>query len=486
MSAGAHVNGDRLSAYQAACWNLERTGRPLHAGALYTLDGPLDHERLQTAVGSALVGLPRWRARVLPVPFDLSSPTWEPARAFDVRQHVVRHVVRAPGDDEQLQGLASRLFARPLDRSRPLWEVHHLDGHRGTRSALLVKVHHCLLGGVHGSELEDALFDVSTRPRPRPAGAAPSSAPGGPYPADGARLWAAARDLAAAALAGVRAAAGDPGAALSAVEARVEAARELLALLRQPAPPTPLEGHVSTLRRVVSLAVPLAEVKALTTRLGGTTGDVVLAAFAGALRRWLQDRGVVPDRLELRALCATGVRARRRRSLEVVVMPLPVGIYDPLERLRQVRAAREAAVRSRAAERTARALAVLAAVPSPLQRTLGWLDAGALPVNTICTTAPASAVRLYLQGRRVEGVVPMVPLTQGVGMAFGVFGYGDVLGIGITFDPALLPDADRMPARLREALDELRGLGHGGSRVRSEGRRDEPARGGRPSSPRVA
>ena len=76
------------------------------------------------------------------VPFGLAHPTWEPDPHFDVRQHVFRHALRPPGDDAQLLKLVGRLFAEPLDRERPLWELHQIDGYRGRRSALFAKVHH--------------------------------------------------------------------------------------------------------------------------------------------------------------------------------------------------------------------------------------------------------------------------------------------------------------------------------------------------------
>ena len=480
------AGGERLTAFEAGCWHLERTGQPMHAGALYVLDGPLDFERTLADVEARLAGLPRWRSRVLPVPFDLASPTWEPARGFDLPQHVVRHGLRAPADDAQLERLASRLFAQPLDRRRPLWEVHQIDGFRGGCSALLVKVHHCLLGGVHGSDLEQLFFDVSARPKRAAQAPAPAPPPGEPSPGAVARLWAAARDGAASGLAGLRRAAADPVAVAAAAGEHLAAVRELVGLLAASAPPTPLRGHVSTLRRVAWITVALPDVKAVKTRLGGTTGDVAFAAIAGGLRRWLELRGLVLDRLELRALCPTGIRGDRAKRLSIVVAPLPVGIFDPRERLRQVRAAREQLERERAAERTARALALLSSVPAPLQRPLGWLEMQVVPVNTICTTVPASPVRLYAQGRRVETIVPMVPLAQGVGLAFGILTYADVLTIGVTFDPALLRDGEALPPLVREAFDELHGLTDGAPLARTGPVSPERRRRVRPVPPRVA
>ena len=132
--------GDRMTALDAAFYHLERAGQRLHVGGVYTTDGPLDYERTLADLSAKLHLIPRYTQCVVPVPFNLGHPTWEPAQGFDIRNHVVRHTLRGAGDDEQLRSLASRLFAEPLDRSRPLWELHQIDGYRGDRSDFLFPV----------------------------------------------------------------------------------------------------------------------------------------------------------------------------------------------------------------------------------------------------------------------------------------------------------------------------------------------------------
>src|SRR5262249_31068310 len=128
--------GGRMSALDAAFFYLERTGQLLHVGGVYTVEGALDFDRLRADLASRLHLIPRYTERVVPVPFTLGHPTWEADPYFDIRHHVLRHTLRPPGDDAQLVNLASRLFAQPLHRGRPLWEIHQIDGHRGDRSAL--------------------------------------------------------------------------------------------------------------------------------------------------------------------------------------------------------------------------------------------------------------------------------------------------------------------------------------------------------------
>src|SRR4029453_15592973 len=194
--------GDRMTALDAAFYHLERAGQLLHVGGIYTVDGPLDYDRTLADLSAKLHLIPRYTQRVIPVPLNLGHPTWEPARGFDIRMHVVRHVLRPPGDDDQLRSLASRLFAEPLDRSRPLWELHQIDGYRGDRSAILAKVHHAMIDGVSGVQLLGVMFDVSPTPSPPPP--APQGVELPPPPTPSTQAVRALEDAAATAALGLR------------------------------------------------------------------------------------------------------------------------------------------------------------------------------------------------------------------------------------------------------------------------------------------
>ena len=158
----------RMTSLDAAFYHLEKTGQLLHVGGVYTVEGALDFECLRADIAARLHLIPRYTERVVPVPLNVAHPTWEPDPHFDVRRHVMRHHLRPPGDDAQLVSLASRLFAQPLDRNAPLWELHQIDGHHGDRTAIFCKVHHCMIDGVSGVQLLGVLFDPSPNPTPNP------------------------------------------------------------------------------------------------------------------------------------------------------------------------------------------------------------------------------------------------------------------------------------------------------------------------------
>jgi diacylglycerol O-acyltransferase len=454
--------GDRMTALDAAFYHLERAGQLLHVGGVYTADGPLDYQRTLGDLSSKLHLIPRYTQRVVPVPLNLGHPTWEPARGFDIRNHVVRHTLRKPGGDDQLRSLASRLFAERLDRSRPLWELHQIDGYRGDHSAILAKVHHCMIDGVSGVQLLGVMFDVTPTPQPTPV--APEMSPALPLPTPSAQAWRALADGAATAVEGLRALGGllrRPADAWDELAETAGALRELVGVALAPIPHTPFNGFVGSQRRIEWITFSLNEVKAVKNRLGGTVNDVILATITGALRRYLEGRGWNPDRTELRAMCPVNLRTTAEHlklgnRVSAMMAPLPVGILDPLERLRQVRTAMEKLKRSGESARMARVMELLSYVPAPLQHQLGWVQM--TPVNTICTNVPGPPVSLYFQGRRLDKMIPIVPLAQGVGLAFAILSYTDSITIGANLDPGLIADGERIIAHLRESFDELRGV----------------------------
>ncbi len=453
--------GDRMTALDAAFFNLERTGQLLHVGSVSITERSLDFARLVDDVASRLHLIPRYTQRVVPVPFSLALPTWEPAPRFDVRQHIFRHQLRPPGDREQLGKLVSRLFARPLDRERPLWELHQIDGLEGGRSALFGKVHHCMIDGVSGVQLMGVLFDPS--PKPAPAPPAPPAEPTPPLPSATRQLWRGLRDGTRTVAAHARALGtllSKPEEATVELGRTSEAVGEVLRVLLERVPPTPFNGHVSILRRALWRTVPLHELKSIKNRLGGTVNDAVLATISGALRRYLESHGHNPDRVELKAMCPVNVRTADEHlalgnRISMMVAPLPVGIYDPLERYRQVRAAMAQIKASGESARMTRILDLMTLLPPALQTAVGWLQVQSSPVNTICTNVPGPPVVLYAQGARLESMVPLVPLAQGIGLAFAMLSYADTLTIGVTLDPALLRDGERIIECLGESFEEL-------------------------------
>jgi len=255
----------------------------------------------------------------------------------------------------------------------------------------------------------------------------------------------------------------NPRRALVELGLAADALAELGRMALSDVPSTPFNGHVSILRHIVWTTFPLNAVKAVKDRLGGTVNDVVLSTISAALRAYLERAGLNPDRIELRAMLPVNVRRsdehlKLGNRVSMLVAPLPVRIFDPLERLRQVRAATAHLKERGQAARFTRVLDLMDLLPAAVQKPLGWLQVQASPINTVCTNIPGPPVSLYVQGKRLEKLVPVVPLTQGVGLAFAILSYCDTLTIGITADPALVPNSESLCDLLQAGFDELRVL----------------------------
>ena len=132
---------------------------------LLLLDSRPQPDRLRAAVWRAVEAIPRMRQRVVPSPLDIALPRWEDDSTFDLDFHV-RHIgLPPPGNDQQLAELVSRIIARPLDRSRPLWELYIIEGLDNGYVAQLTKMHHCTIDGVSGAEILGTLLDLGPEPR---------------------------------------------------------------------------------------------------------------------------------------------------------------------------------------------------------------------------------------------------------------------------------------------------------------------------------
>jgi WS/DGAT/MGAT family acyltransferase len=151
----------RLTTQDSAFVYFEKDTAPLNIGTVVIFEGQIPYERLVEHLNSRMPLVPRYRQRPVPAPFGLAHPTWEPDPEFNIHNHVRRVPLPPPGNEEQLAKLAGELFSGSLSRRKPLWEVYLIEGLSGDRSAIVAKVHHCLVDGVSGVELVMVTLDLS-------------------------------------------------------------------------------------------------------------------------------------------------------------------------------------------------------------------------------------------------------------------------------------------------------------------------------------
>ena len=366
-----------------------------------------------------------------------------------------------PGSDDQLRQLVGRIFSQRLDRSKPLWEIWIVQGLEGGRFALISKTHHALVDGVSGVDIATVLFDLS----PVPAEPEPSEDHWTPAPepsdvelvAEGvASLVRTPFSLAGRAIGALQ----HPGETIDRVREAAEGLGEVVWAGLNPAPDVPLNVPIGPHRRVRWLQNRLADFKEIKNALGGTVNDAVLAVVAGALRRWLHDRGVRTEGTELRALVPVSIRSDDERGslgnrIAAMRGPLPVYVEDPVERLRVVQQGMGELKESKQALGAEVIAGLTDFAPPTLLAQASRLNFSTRLFNLIVTNVPGPQFPLYLLGREMQEIVPIAFLPENHALAIAIMSYNGKVDFGLLADYDAMPDLDAFADHLQESLDEL-------------------------------
>ena len=300
----------RLSAQDAAFLYFEKQASPMHIGSIAVFDGDIDYSLFVNNIAAKLHLIPRYLQRVVPAPFNLGHPTWEWDPDFDITRHIKHLRIDGPGSDAQLMDLAGELFAGVLDRNKPLWEMYLVEGLEGARTALVSKVHHCLVDGVSGIELLMVVLDVS--PSPAPAPPPPEARPREPIPSPMNRLFDAIFDNISVEFDRLAELQKNTAEALLGGESRARtisyAVETALPYFASPGARAPFNKPLTPKRKLACSEFSFAEIRAIRQTAGGTVNDVVLAVLGGALGRYLEMHGENTDGRTMRILTPVNVR----------------------------------------------------------------------------------------------------------------------------------------------------------------------------------
>jgi diacylglycerol O-acyltransferase / wax synthase len=456
------ANADRLSGLDSSFLHIERDNAHMHVAACAIFQGdPPSYEELLAGIESRLHLVPRYRQRLDFVPFGQGRPVWIDDPHFNLAYHVRHTALPRPGSEAQLMRMTGRVFSQALDRSRPLWELWLVAGLSGDRFAVLSKTHHALVDGISGVDIMTVLFDVS--PDPMPVAPPEQDWVPAPPPSQAQLLADALLERAtvpAEIVRGARAALRGPRAVAGRLVRSAGALGELALTGLRPAPASRFNVHIGPHRRFTWVRGNLADFKAIKNALGGTVNDVVLAAVAGALGRYLRLHGEATEGLELRAMVPVSIRADVERGAlgnRVAAMwaPLPVGMTDPVERLHTVSEAMQE-VKSSGQAVGAQVLTQLSGfAPPTIVSQAARLAARQRMFNLVVTNVPGPQFPLYLLGRELEAIFPMVPLAQNTALGIAIMSYKGGLNFGLSGDYDALADIDVLADELRSSIDEL-------------------------------
>jgi WS/DGAT/MGAT family acyltransferase len=456
-------NPDRLSGLDASFLHLERDVAHMHVAACAVHEGPPPkYPELVEAISSRLHLVPRYRQRLAAVPFGQGRPVWVDDPYFQVTFHVRHTALPRPGGDAELKRLAGRIFSQSLDRSRPLWEMWLVEGLADGRFALLSKTHHALVDGISGVDIATVLFDTA----PEPAPVAPPAQQWIPRPLpSGAELLADAllerATVPGEIVRGIRAGLRGPRRlARRAVE--VASGMGTLALIGlEAAPVSPFNVRIGPHRRFTWVRAHLDDFKAVKNALGGTVNDVVLAAVAGALGSYMRSLGQETEDVVLRAMVPVSVRADVERGelgnrVAAMWAPLPVGVEAPAERLERIRLAM-AGIKESGQAIGAQALTQLSGfAPPTIMAQAARLQARQRLFNLVVTNVPGPQLPLYVLGRELLYMAPMVPLAENTALGIAVMSYNGQMTFGLNADYDALPGVESLADSLREAIEALR------------------------------
>jgi diacylglycerol O-acyltransferase len=433
----------------------------LAIASVAVLDGPAPGQaEFAEAIRGRLALVPRYRQRVLRVPFNLGRPVWVDAPDFDLDFHLRRTALAAPGDDAALEQLIGRVMSQRLDRDRPLWEDWLIEGLPEGRWAVLSKVHHCMIDGVTGNELYRLICDTSPEPRPPVADHWQPE----PVPDSAALAWEALGRLIRNPFDQARRLVGSDRTVSRLGDLAGGAVALAEALL--PAPATSLSGSLGRARRYAIARIPLERIRATAHGHGVTVNDVYLAAVAGAFRRLLLSRGEPTEPGAIRTLVPVNVRTEDARHifdnrLSSLLLDLPVEIERPAQRLRAVHE-RIAELRARHEVEAGVALVALAdREPFPI---VSFLIRSALRLPqrglaTVTTNVPGPPIPLYILGRPIREILPYVPIAERLRIGVAVMTYAGEAAIGVTADFAAVPEARDFAAAVADEVKRLRRTG---------------------------
>lgn len=475
----------QLSGIDASFLYLETPETPMHVAGLTYFELPPGFEgsfyqHFRRFFEGRLHTIPIFSKRLAPSLYDLDHPGWVEADDLDLDYHLRETALPSPGTAEQLEEVIGRLHANMLDRSRPLWQFYVITGLENGQGVLYSKVHHAAIDGGAGMAINKALYDVTATPRdvppPVPKAASANAAPSSPTAVDPVkgisdimgnmmrqqlRMWQTASEIGSAMTNAFLAKPGEAGPkALSTLQSMVNQLPTLNA------PKTPFNATITRERSYAARTVSLSDTKAIAKASGTKLNDVVMAICAGALRRYLQEKGLLPDK-PLIAGVPISLRepgdTRQNNQVSGMLCSIATDIADPVERLKAILKSSSESKQIAGTFRDA-VPQDFAFVGAPILLQLimlvygrsGLADKLPMPMNVTISNVPGPPMPLYCAGARVTALHPVSIPAHGAALNITVQSYMDALNFGLTADRRAVPDIGKLGDYLVDAANELK------------------------------
>jgi WS/DGAT/MGAT family acyltransferase len=459
---------ERLTGLDAVFLALETPTSHMHVAGLAVFDPstaqvPWSFEHVVAVYEQRLHLAPPFRRRLAPVPLGLHHPLWIEDPDFDIRNHVRHTAVPAPGGPDEVANLVGRLSALPLDRSRPLWEIWVIEGLEHGNVAILSKVHHAAIDGASGNELTVALLDLSPEIE--------QHEPAEPWqpdriPSEVELLGYAATSLARQPVRVAKALRRTAQAALDVRRMGQQSSASMLPPAPFAAPRTSFNTALTPRRSFAFTSLDLRRVKAIRAATGCTVNDIVLELCGGALRRYLDDLGEVPDG-PLVAMVPVSVRSDHERDslgnkVTATLTTLATDLDDPGDRLKTIhevmseaKAQQQVIGADTLQEWTEFAAPALLGRAARLYTRTHLANTHRPLFNVTISNVPGPSFPLFSAGAQMLANYPVGPIFDGGGLNMTVMSYRDQLDVGLLACPDVIEDVWDIADHLHAELEEL-------------------------------
>ena len=467
----------QLTGGDALFLRVETENSPMHIGGVSIYDqsttpkGKVRFKDILKLFESRLDRSPIFRRKLLEVPMDYDQPYWVDDENFDLEFHVRHIALPQPGDWRQLCIQVARLHARPLDRNHPLWEVYVIEGLNNIPTipegsfALYVKVHHCAMDGASGVQFFGAFNDISEKPAKlkKPEPWTPEPPPARSQLLTNAYVNRLRRSYDMVKLLG----------GINPIRKRIQSGRDegRIQSRESEIPLTRFNAKLSPHRVVDAIKMDFADVRAIKNTVeGATINDAVLTIVAGAMRKYLDAKGELPEEPLLTG-CPIDVRDENEQEaggnmIGMMNVSLCTDIDDPYDRLVEIHEAAQSAKNYAEALGPRIGMDIAETVPTGIQSAVVKLAVGAglsernAMMNTIVTNVPGSPVQLYLCGARQIDAFGIGPVVPGTGLFHTVGSFvlnkkGSII-LGFVACRDAMPDPGFYADCLRESYQELK------------------------------
>ncbi|MEJ2602668.1 MAG: wax ester/triacylglycerol synthase family O-acyltransferase [Gammaproteobacteria bacterium] len=462
----------RLSLTDTGFLLTEKRETPMHVAGLHLFTLPEDadeHEFLHSLADSLRATdefQPPFGDRLKVGPLGLLGPVhWEADKSLDIDYHVRHAALPQPGRYRELFALVSRLHSQLMDRDRPLWTIHLIEGLQNRQFAIYMKFHHAAIDGVRGIHLTQSMYSADPEERMRYS---PLSVQAAETYQKGLGLGLATSEeppterqlanVAEVVKAGFDSSVHILGALRRVAGAWTDPASPLMVPWRR-VPHSPINTKVDGARRFVAQSWPFARIRAVGKALDGTFNDAVLAMCSGALRRYLTDAGGLPTE-SLKAMVPISLRRpddlESSNAVGAISADLATNLRDPIRRFSSIQASMQAGKQMFQELSPVEAQLVMQVFQMPLLflDSLG-LTARFPPYSTVISNVPGPRQQLYWNGAKLEGIYPASIVLDGFALNITLVSVADHVDFGITACRRTLPQIQRFIDHLEDALVEL-------------------------------